>query len=81
LTSSNRLRATISAVSDAGPIIAIRCGPRGFAGCARRLSYQEAARLQGLPRNMKFPDTYGLRMRYRVIGNSLGCRLQPFHRV
>ncbi len=40
-------------------------------GQARRLSYQEAACLQGLPCNMKFPDTYGLRMRYRVVGNAV----------
>ena len=38
---------------------------------ARRLSYREAARLQGFERGLSFPDTYGLRMRYRVIGNAV----------
>jgi DNA (cytosine-5)-methyltransferase 1 len=38
---------------------------------ARRLSYAETARLQGLPRGLKFPETYGLRMRYRVVGNAV----------
>lgn len=38
---------------------------------ARRLSYREAARIQGFRRDLKFPDTYGLRMRYRVIGNAV----------
>lgn len=40
-------------------------------GQARRLSYREAARLQGFEKELKFPDTYGLRMRYRVIGNAV----------
>jgi DNA (cytosine-5)-methyltransferase 1 len=38
---------------------------------ARRFSYREAARLQGFHRRMKFPDTAGLRMKYRVIGNAV----------
>lgn len=38
---------------------------------ARRLSCREAARLQGFRRDLRFPDTYGLRMKYRVIGNAV----------
>lgn len=40
---------------------------------ARRLSYKEAARLQGFQEDFQFPDrpTIGLGMRYRVIGNSV----------
>lgn len=38
---------------------------------ARRFSYQETARLQGLARITKFPDTHGVRMRYRVVGNAV----------
>jgi DNA (cytosine-5)-methyltransferase 1 len=38
---------------------------------ARRLSYREAARLQGFPRNFSFPDTATLGMRYRVVGNAV----------
>lgn len=38
---------------------------------ARRLSYREAARLQGFRSDMRFPDTFGLRMRYRVVGNAV----------
>jgi DNA (cytosine-5)-methyltransferase 1 len=38
---------------------------------ARRLSYREAARLQGFRRDMRFPDTAGLRMKYRVVGNAV----------
>jgi DNA (cytosine-5)-methyltransferase 1 len=40
-------------------------------GPARRLSYKEAARLQGFEKDMKFPDTVGLRMKYRVVGNAV----------
>ncbi|MBB2199615.1 MAG: DNA cytosine methyltransferase [Gluconacetobacter sp.] len=40
-------------------------------GPARRLSYREAARLQGFQRDMVFPDTYGTQMRYRVVGNAV----------
>lgn len=40
-------------------------------GDARRLSFREAAQLQGFPRGMKFPDTAGMRMKYRVIGNAV----------
>ena len=39
-------------------------------GPARRLSYREAARLQGFG-DMTFPDTGGTRLRYRVIGNAV----------
>lgn len=38
---------------------------------ARRLSYPEAARIQGFRRSMKFPEGVGLRMRYRVVGNAV----------
>lgn len=38
---------------------------------ARRLSYKEAARLQGFPRSFRFPDTASLEMRYRVVGNAV----------
>lgn len=38
---------------------------------ARRLSYREAARLQGFRRAMKFPETAYIRMRYRVVGNAV----------
>jgi DNA (cytosine-5)-methyltransferase 1 len=38
---------------------------------ARRLSFREAARLQGFRRDMGFPDTAGLRMKYRVVGNAV----------
>lgn len=37
---------------------------------ARRISYREAAYLQGF-RDLKFPDTQGLSSRYRVIGNAV----------
>lgn len=40
-------------------------------GRARRLSYRESARLQGFRRDLQFPDTNGLRMRYRVVGNAV----------
>ena len=32
---------------------------------ARRLSYREAARLQGFGSEMKFPDTFGIRLKYQ----------------
>jgi DNA (cytosine-5)-methyltransferase 1 len=38
---------------------------------ARRLSYREASRLQGFKDDMQFPDTFGLRLRYRVVGNAV----------
>lgn len=38
---------------------------------ARRLSFREAARLQGFRRGLKFPDTFGIQMKYRVIGNAV----------
>lgn len=38
---------------------------------ARRLSFREAARLQGFEGNLLFPDTVGIRMKYRVIGNAV----------
>ena len=38
---------------------------------ARRLSYREAARLQGFGSEMKFPDTFGIRLKYRVVGNAV----------
>ena len=40
---------------------------------ARRFSYREAARLQGFPAGMVFPDTPAgsLDMRYRVVGNAV----------
>ncbi|WP_333973164.1 DNA cytosine methyltransferase [Alteromonas mediterranea] len=38
---------------------------------ARRLSYVEAARLQGFPKETVFPDTYGMNMRYTIIGNAV----------
>lgn len=38
---------------------------------ARRLSYREAARIQGFPPDVTFPETYGIWMRYRVIGNAV----------
>ena len=40
-------------------------------GPARRLSYREAARLQGFSKKMKFPETAGIRSRYRVVGNAV----------
>lgn len=40
-------------------------------GRARRLSIYEAARIQGFPKGIEFPDTYGLWMKYRVIGNAV----------
>lgn len=40
-------------------------------GPARRLSYREAARLQGFKRDTVFPDTAGLDLKYRVVGNAV----------
>ncbi len=38
---------------------------------ARRISYREAARIQGFGGKLIFPETYGLTHRYRVIGNAV----------
>lgn len=38
---------------------------------ARRLSYVETARLQGFPKDIIFPDTSGMAMRYTIIGNAV----------
>ncbi len=38
---------------------------------ARRFSYREAACLQGFPRDFRFPDTAGLKMKYTVVGNAV----------
>lgn len=38
---------------------------------ARRLSYREGACIQGFRSNMKFPDTFGLHLKYRVVGNAV----------
>ena len=38
---------------------------------ARRLSYREAALLQGFGKKFKFPDTVPLSMKYKVIGNAV----------
>lgn len=38
---------------------------------ARRLSYREAARIQGFEGAIEFPDTYGLAMKYKVVGNAV----------
>lgn len=40
-------------------------------GPARRLSFRECARLQGFPRDLKFPETAGLEERYKVVGNAV----------
>lgn len=37
---------------------------------ARRFSYREAARLQGFG-DLNFPDTGGMRLKYRVVGNAV----------
>jgi DNA (cytosine-5)-methyltransferase 1 len=37
---------------------------------ARRISYREAAALQGF-KDMVFPDTYGIGMKYKVVGNAV----------
>jgi DNA (cytosine-5)-methyltransferase 1 len=46
---------------------------------ARRLSFKECARLQGFPKDMKFPDTMGLGEKYKVVGNAVPPPL--FHAV
>jgi len=38
---------------------------------ARRLSYLEAARLQGFPKDFILPDTANMSMKYKVIGNAV----------
>lgn len=38
---------------------------------ARRLSFRECARLQGFPKDMKFPDTMGIVEKYKVVGNAV----------
>ncbi len=38
---------------------------------ARRISYREAARLQGFEGDLLFPETAGVAHRYRVIGNAV----------
>ncbi len=38
---------------------------------ARRLSYREAALLQGFDKKFEFPDTVSLEMKYKVIGNAV----------
>lgn len=40
-------------------------------GPARRLSYRETARLQGFAKDFAFPDTAGLELKYRVVGNAV----------
>jgi DNA (cytosine-5)-methyltransferase 1 len=40
-------------------------------GPARRFSFREAARLQGFPSDFAFPETAGLAMKYRVVGNAV----------
>ncbi|MCC5811336.1 MAG: DNA cytosine methyltransferase [Ectothiorhodospiraceae bacterium] len=40
-------------------------------GPKRRFSYHEAARLQGFPKGFAFPDTAGLRTKYKVVGNAV----------
>lgn len=42
---------------------------------ARRLSYREAARLQGFGKAFDFPDTVPLSMKYKVIGNAVPPQL------
>lgn len=37
----------------------------------RRFSYREAARLQGFGRKFDLPDTFGMRMKYKVVGNAV----------
>lgn len=38
---------------------------------ARRFSYRECAALQGFCPDMKFPDTFGMDHKYRVVGNAV----------
>lgn len=38
---------------------------------ARRLSYREGACIQGFSPTMVFPDTFGLQLKYRVVGNAV----------
>lgn len=38
---------------------------------ARRISYREAARLQGFDGDLLFPETKGVGLRYRVVGNAV----------
>lgn len=40
-------------------------------GPARRLSYRENARLQGFSKDLRFPETMGIRAKYQVIGNAV----------
>lgn len=40
-------------------------------GRARRFSYLEAARLQGLGNQFRLPDSAGIRMKYKVVGNAV----------
>lgn len=40
-------------------------------GPARRLSFRECARLQGFPKDMTFPDTGSIRLKYRAVGNAV----------
>ena len=42
---------------------------------ARRFSFREAAALQGFGRNLEFPDSYGIGMKYRVVGNAVPPQL------
>lgn len=46
---------------------------------ARRLSFREAARLQGFDKTFEFPDTMSLAMKFKVIGNAVPPPL--FHAV
>ncbi len=46
---------------------------------ARRLSFREAARLQGFGKTFEFPDTMSLTMKFKVIGNAVPPPL--FHSV
>lgn len=38
---------------------------------ARRFSFRECSRIQGFPKNMKFPDTVRLDEKYKVVGNAV----------
>jgi len=53
----------------------VNVGPDRFAfvsdAPARRFSYREAARLQGFPGDLVFPDTHGMHSKYKVIGNAV----------